>query len=103
MRPGDVAQTGAQGEVLQACAGSVVAEMLEKHPPAAESDQDLPDLDALLDRVQEGPGRGLRREQLCELVWEAFSDEMRFRRYVCRLPRLSMPGADQVRFEHSAA
>ena len=72
--------------------GSVTAEMLEKHPESADRDRDLPDLDALLAGVEEGAGQGLQREQLEDLVKEVFSDEMRFRRYVCRLPRLSMPG-----------
>ena len=63
----------------------------------------MPELDALLGGVTEGPGHGLSREQLEDMVREAFSDEMRFKRYVCRLPRLSMPGVDQVRFEHLVA
>ena len=37
MVPGDVEEVGLQGEVVRARAGTVTAEMLEKHPEGAEA------------------------------------------------------------------
>ena len=44
LRAADVLQRGAHGEVVQAVPDSVAAEMLDKHPPPAETDATLPSL-----------------------------------------------------------
>lgn len=97
----DVTALGPMGEVAQARPGSVALEMLHKHPPEADCDRDLPACDDLLGMAPVGSaGHGLDRAALRRLTREVFADIEIFMRYVRRLTRLSMPGADAVRFEH---
>ena len=108
IRPADVMEVGAHGEVVRAHeVGTVAAEMFEKHPSASELDAALGGItaDALLQDAAVGSaGVGLREADLVALVdEEAFVDVARFTRYVQRLARLSMAGADLVRFEHVQA
>ena len=106
IRPADVMEVGAHGEVVRAQVGTLAAEMFEKHPSASELDAALGGItaDALLQDAAVGSaGVGLREADLVALVEEAFGDVARFTRYVQRLARLSMPGADRVRFEHVQA
>ena len=94
------------GEVVRASAGSVAAEMLDKHPAASPLDAELgaASADDLLRAAAAGTaGAGLRAADLTRMVEELFADLPRFTRYVQRLSRLSMPGADLIRFEHVQA
>eukprot|EP00966_Prymnesium_polylepis_P262212 6056847-Prymnesium_polylepis.1 len=71
--------------------------MFEKHAKASELDAALGGVtaDALLQDAAVGSaGMGLREADLVALVEEAFGDVAKFTRYVQRLARLSMPGAD---------
>ena len=106
IRPVDVEEQGVHGEVVRARAGSVAAEMLDKHPAASHLDAALgaASADDLLRAAAVGTaGAGLRAADLARMVEELFADLPRFTRYVQRLSRLSMPGADLIRFEHVQA
>ena len=106
IRPADVEERGVHGEVVRASVGSVAAEMLDKHPAASPLDAELSaaSADDLLRAAAAGTaGAGLRAADLTRMVEELFADLPRFTRYVQRLSRLSMPGADLIRFEHVQA
>ena len=103
MRPDHVVERGEHGEVVRAQDGTVTAEMLSKHPGCAEADARLPEFDELMQTASRGPGAGATRDDVEGMVREAFADQPAFQKYVWRLPRLSMPGADGVRFEHLQA
>ena len=106
IRPADVEERGVHGEVVRASVGSVAAEMLDKHPAASPLDAELgaASADDLLRAAAAGTaGAGLRAADLTRMVEELFADLPRFTRYVQRLSRLSMPGADLIRFEHVQA
>ena len=81
------------GEVVRASAGSVAAEMLDKHPAASPLDAELgaASADDLLRAAAAGTaGAGLRAADLTRMVEELFADLPRFTRYVQRLSRLSI-------------
>jgi len=102
--PDDVILTGEHDEVVQARLGSCVEEMLHKHPDTAEADRAIPSAAELLGAADLGtPGASLPPGGLRELVSTLFADSVAFGRYIYRLPRLSMPAVDTVRYEHAVA
>ena len=97
----DVCAVGELGEVVDAVAGTVTAEMLAKHPPPAQRDRELPSAAELLGAAASGtPGHGLDGAGLRSRTCAMFDRCDLFVTYVRRLARLSMPAADAVRFEH---
>jgi hypothetical protein len=98
----DVSQRGSHGEVVEAIEGSVVAEMLEKHPSPDATDASVPSLDELLREACVATGEDLTPEELHRQVVDMF-DLHSFSKYVGRLGRRKMPACDMIRFEHVKA
>ena len=106
IRRADVLASGEQGEVIEAESGSVVAEMLAKHTGTAPQDIAIPAMDELLAAAAQARGRGAvppTTSELEDTLRTIFEDAPAFEHYVCRLPLLSMPGCDMLRFEHLQA
>ena len=95
----DVTAYGPLSETLTACPGSVVAEMLQKHPAPITPP---PTLDDLLSTVPSQDGSPVTRAHLADLVDETFGGLPPFRKYVASLfsKRRSMPACDGIRFDH---
>ena len=105
VRPGDVTSVGSRGEAVDGKPGSVVREMIDKHPARHELDASgFCSLERLLSDAQsEHPDVDIPSpEAISDLIEEAF--ELRaFELYCCKRPKMRMPGCDMIRFEHVAA
>jgi hypothetical protein len=105
IKPEDIeGPLGSSGEATAAKEGSVLAEMLAKHPPPRQADGTVPTLTALLQAAGARAGhRTLAPGTVRTLTEEKFADVDAFQAHVSRLGRLSMPAADMIRYEHIQA
>ena len=97
----DVTEIGPDGEAVAAKVGSVVDEMLRKHPPPPADSDDARGVPSLEQLLRDAGGDCTTAEDAARCVEEQLGEKQEaFARYVRRLDRCSMPSCDTVRFEH---
>ena len=93
----DVLRKGQYGEVVEARAGSLVAEMIAKHPKPLPGSIDAQEI--TLKTVLEQAGVQHTEQDLTDMIDEDLDPEA-FSTYVRKLEKCSMPSCDTIRFEH---